>query len=183
MRRPGASWEDWKPHDTLPDAAVASRARAPKRGWLENAPDGWRYAPHGQYRWSGKSAAINGATLILASSQLIPFGHIPVVTRIWMIFGTASTGDDGTDNTTVAFRVSDSGVLGTYTTLGTLSTSAEPGAGATVEAAVNFPLDPQKVIHVLVTRNAAGVDHNNDVACFGVDVVARIVAPDQQGVA
>lgn len=146
---------------------------APQVDWWSQAPDESHWAHWYSVSVSGRIQSINGNTLLLYSQMPRRQGFLYVVRRVWAIFGTASTGDNATNYTSIAFRSSASGVLGTYDTIGTLDTKAAPGAGKTIELAAYYPITDQRVLHVLTTLVLLGVSHDLDSFTYGVDIGAK----------
>jgi len=105
------------------------------------------------------SASVKGETIysttLLCGVAPIHFSPdaVNTIIGIWFVFDTAESGANSSNNTKVEFRVGNSA---TYTTVGSLDTSGNPGAGVSVRGQVYHQPQPGDTLIVYPTSVSSG---------------------------
>jgi len=131
---------------------------------------------------SGLANALNGNGILFGPTPYMPEGTTFVVLRAYVMWGTASTGDNGSKYTKCTFYDDpDGGPATSGTEITALDTKSAPSALEVIQTGLGYILSANRTLWVYVQRVGTGVNHTNDAWAFGMDCGAyRVGAPIEQ---
>lgn len=99
---------------------------------------------------------------------------VNTIIRVWFVFDTAESGAGETSYTDIDFRVGD---IGTYTSVATLDTKSNPGAGVAVWKQVYHQVAPGDTLFAYPTRTGGGSTNFETAGLtFGFDFIGERIA-------
>lgn len=135
------------------------------------------------YYWqsvaTGKNASLNGDGVPITNTMPRVPGVIPTILRAWVVWGTTSSSDDGSNYTQVEIYDGPQGAPKTGTVIADLRTTSGPAAAVPIQLGLWHVLDPSRILWAEVTRVGTGSNHDNDSYAFGLDMAAFRIGPEE----